>query len=68
MQSCRLALLEAVLDHPDLEELAIVIEAAELIGELADLEQVCLHLTTMLSMAPMACSIYWDLKAEAWLI
>lgn len=28
----------------------------------------CLHLTTMLSMAPMACSIYWDLKAEAWLI
>jgi hypothetical protein len=42
VQSCRLALLEAVLDHPDLEELAIVIEAAELIGELADLEQVTL--------------------------
>lgn len=42
MQSCGLALLEAVLEHPDLEELAIVIEGAELIAELADLEQVTL--------------------------
>jgi hypothetical protein len=42
VQSCRLALLEAVLDHPDLKELAFVIEGAELIGELADLEQVTL--------------------------
>ncbi|CAM6028506.1 unnamed protein product [Sphagnum balticum] len=41
-ETCGLALLEAVLKHTDLEELAIVIEAAELIAELDDLEQVTL--------------------------
>jgi hypothetical protein len=42
VQTCGLALLEAVLKHTDLEELAIVIKGAELIAELADLEQVTL--------------------------
>ncbi|CAM6056745.1 unnamed protein product [Sphagnum tenellum] len=41
-ESCELSLLEAVLEHPDLEELAIVIEGAELIAILDDLEQVTL--------------------------
>lgn len=41
-ESCGLSLLEAVLEHPDLEELAIVIEGAELIAILDDLEQVTL--------------------------
>ncbi|CAK9872613.1 unnamed protein product [Sphagnum jensenii] len=41
-ESCELSLLEAVLEHPDLEELAILIEGAELIAILDDLEQVTL--------------------------
>jgi hypothetical protein len=41
-ESCGLSLLEAVLEHPDLEELAIVIKGAELIAILDDLEQVAL--------------------------
>jgi len=42
MQSCGLSLLEAVLEHRDLEELAIVIEGAELSAILDDLGQVTL--------------------------
>lgn len=41
-ETCGLSLLEAVLKHPDLEELAIVIEGAELIAILDALEQVTL--------------------------
>lgn len=41
-ESCGLSLLEAVLEHRDLEELAIVIEGAELSAILDDLGQVTL--------------------------